>query len=215
MEQRPVESNQRETEHGERKTMAEFEIAFDETMLHEGGYAHDPDDPGGETYRGVARRFHPDWLGWKIVDEAKLHPPADLDARLDEHLELQRLVATFYRERFWKPILGEQLRDQSLANELFDTAVNLGVGTAIRFWQEALNLLNRDKRDYPEIEVDGVAGERTLSTTNRFLDLNREQPDRLLKVLNLLQGAKYLDLARKNPVQRKFLHGWLNRIRLN
>ncbi|MFN9341253.1 MAG: putative peptidoglycan-binding domain-containing protein [Planctomycetota bacterium] len=102
-----------------------------------------------------------------------------------------------------------------MANELFDTAVNQGVGTAIRFWQEALNLLNRNAKDYPEIEVDGVAGERTLATTNQFLQRNRGQSDRLLKVLNLQQGARYLEIARKNPVQRKFLHGWLNRIRLN
>ncbi|MFM7564688.1 MAG: glycosyl hydrolase 108 family protein, partial [Planctomycetota bacterium] len=39
--------------------MADFAIAFDETMINEGGYVDDPDDRGGETYRGVARRFHP------------------------------------------------------------------------------------------------------------------------------------------------------------
>ncbi|MFN6111196.1 MAG: glycoside hydrolase family 108 protein [Planctomycetota bacterium] len=195
--------------------MAEFEIAFDETMLHEGGYVDDPDDRGGETYRGVARKFHPAWTGWKIVDELKREKPDSFADLLDQKQELQTLVASFYREQFWRPIRGEQLSDQALANELFDTAVNQGVGTAIRFWQEALNLLNRNAKDYPEIEVDGVAGERTLATTNQFLQRNRGQSDRLLKVLNLQQGARYLEIARKNPVQRKFLHGWLNRIRLN
>ncbi|MFN9247254.1 MAG: glycoside hydrolase family 108 protein [Planctomycetota bacterium] len=195
--------------------MAEFEIAFDETMLHEGGYVDDPDDRGGETYRGVARKFHPAWPGWKIVDELKREKPDSFADLLDQKQELQTLVASFYREQFWRPIRGEQLSDQALANELFDTAVNQGVGTAIRFWQEALNLLNRSAKDYPEIEVDGVAGERTLATTNQFLQRNRGQSDRLLKVLNLQQGARYLEIARKNPVQRKFLHGWLNRIRLN
>ncbi|MFN6206841.1 MAG: glycoside hydrolase family 108 protein [Planctomycetota bacterium] len=195
--------------------MAEFEIAFDETMLHEGGYVDDPDDRGGETYRGVARKFHPAWTGWKIVDELKREKPDSFADLLDQKQELQTLVASFYREQFWRPIRGEQLSDQALANELFDTAVNQGVGTAIRFWQEALNLLNRSAKDYPEIEVDGVAGERTLATTNQFLQRNRGQSDRLLKVLNLQQGARYLEIARKNPVQRKFLHGWLNRIRLN
>ncbi|MFN9539664.1 MAG: glycoside hydrolase family 108 protein [Planctomycetota bacterium] len=195
--------------------MAEFEIAFDETMLHEGGYVDDPDDRGGETYRGVARKFHPAGTGWKIVDELKREKPDSFADLLDQKQELQTLVASFYREQFWRPIRGEQLSDQALANELFDTAVNQGVGTAIRFWQEALNLLNRNAKDYPEIEVDGVAGERTLATTNQFLQRNRGQSDRLLKVLNLQQGARYLEIARKNPVQRKFLHGWLNRIRLN
>ncbi|MFO0260325.1 MAG: glycoside hydrolase family 108 protein, partial [Planctomycetota bacterium] len=193
--------------------MAEFEIAFDETMLHEGGYVDDPDDRGGETYRGVARKFHQAWPGWKIVAELNREKPDRFADLLDQKQELQTLVASFYREQFWRPIRGEQLSDQALANELFDTAVNQGVGTAIRFWQEALNLLNRNAKDYPEIEVDGVAGERTLATTNQFLQRNRGQSDRLLKVLNLQQGARYLEIARKNPVQRKFLHGWLNRIR--
>ncbi|MFN9880213.1 MAG: glycoside hydrolase family 108 protein [Planctomycetota bacterium] len=170
--------------------MAEFEIAFDETMLHEGGYVDDPDDRGGETYRGVARKFHQAWPGWKIVDELKREKPDSFADLLDQKQELQTLVASFYREQFWRPIRGEQLSDQALANELFDTAVNQGVGTAIRFWQEALNLLNRNAKDYPEIEVDGVAGERTLATTNQFLQRNRGQSDRLLKVLNLQQGAR-------------------------
>lgn len=197
------------------KSMADFEIAFDETMLHEGGYVDDPDDAGGETYRGVARKFHPGWPGWKKVDAHKQQAPAEFQKLLDDDRELQELVAAFYREFFWQPIRGDQLADQALANELFDTAVNQGVGTAIRFWQEALNLLNRHGRDYPEIAVDGLVGEQTLATTAKFLARNRQQPDRLLKVLNLMQGGKYLERARQNPVQRKFLHGWLNRVRLS
>ncbi len=194
--------------------MADFAIAFDETMLHEGGYVADPDDPGGETYRGVARKFHPQWAGWEVVDELKQRHPGNFPDLLDQDESLQKLVEAFYREFFWAPILGEQLDNQALANELFDTAVNQGVGSAIRYWQEALNLLNRNGRDYPEITVDGRAGEMTLSTTQSFLARNQNQPDRLLKVLNLMQGWRYLESARKTPVQRKFLHGWLNRIKL-
>lgn len=197
--------------------MADFAIAYDETMLHEGGYVNDPDDPGGETYRGVSRAIHPDWPGWRTIDDLKKDQPSpiELGRRLDDRDELQQLLAAFYRERFWMPIRGEELSDQALANELFDTSVNQGSGTAIRFWQEALNLLNRNGRDYPEIEVDGVAGQLTMATTNRFLERNRGQADNLLKVLNLLQGGRYLDLARRNPQLRKFLHGWLNRVHLN
>jgi lysozyme family protein len=35
--------------------MAEFKTAFEVTMKAEGGYVNDPDDPGGETYKGSAR----------------------------------------------------------------------------------------------------------------------------------------------------------------
>ena len=47
--------------------MAEFKKAYDKTMGHEGGYVHDPDDAGGETYKGISRRYHPGWEGWKVV----------------------------------------------------------------------------------------------------------------------------------------------------
>ena len=39
--------------------MADFNDAFDETMGHEGGYVNDSNDAGGETYRGISRRFNP------------------------------------------------------------------------------------------------------------------------------------------------------------
>ena len=37
--------------------MADFNIAFEITMGHEGGYSFDKDDAGGETYRGISRRY--------------------------------------------------------------------------------------------------------------------------------------------------------------
>jgi type VI secretion system secreted protein VgrG len=39
-----------------------FLKAFNTTMTFEGGYANDPDDAGGETYMGISRRYHPDWV---------------------------------------------------------------------------------------------------------------------------------------------------------
>ncbi len=36
-----------------------YDKAFSKVMGHEGGYSHDSDDPGGETYRGIARNRWP------------------------------------------------------------------------------------------------------------------------------------------------------------
>lgn len=194
--------------------MADFELAYDETLQNEGGYVHDPDDRGGETYRGIARNLHPQWAGWEIVDRCKATHPDDFEKALDERADLQEWIKSFYRENFWNPIRGDELTDQHLANELFDTGVNQGIGSVVRYWQEALNLLNRNGRDYGDLVVDGTAGEKTLATTQAFLDRQQGRSDALLKVLNLMQGHRYLDLARRNPSQRKFLHGWLKRVRL-
>ncbi|RYD50653.1 MAG: hypothetical protein EOP52_13405, partial [Sphingobacteriales bacterium] len=35
--------------------MADFLTAYKRTAVAEGGYANDPDDLGGETYKGIAR----------------------------------------------------------------------------------------------------------------------------------------------------------------
>ncbi|HBF18469.1 MAG TPA: hypothetical protein DDW81_00145 [Cryomorphaceae bacterium] len=53
--------------------MADFEWAYRHTSNKEGGYVNDPSDYGRETYRGISRRWHPYWEGWKIVDEVR--PP--------------------------------------------------------------------------------------------------------------------------------------------
>jgi hypothetical protein len=37
-----------------------FQIACQFVLDHEGGYVNDPDDPGGETNFGIAKRYHPD-----------------------------------------------------------------------------------------------------------------------------------------------------------
>jgi len=123
--------------------MADFKAAFERTMSREGGYVFDPDDAGGETYKGIARRFHPSWDGWEIVDEIKRFAQADLADVLDDNDTLQERVAAFYRAQFWNRFMGDAITDQRVAEELFDTAVNMGVHRAVTFLQRALNLLNR------------------------------------------------------------------------
>ncbi|HJW81700.1 MAG TPA: glycosyl hydrolase 108 family protein [Acidiferrobacterales bacterium] len=51
--------------------MADFKEAFELTLAHEGGYVKDPDDRGGETYKGIARRYNPGWPGWARINKAK------------------------------------------------------------------------------------------------------------------------------------------------
>ena len=37
-----------------------FEEIIDKVIEHEGGYVNDPDDPGGETKYGIAKKSNPD-----------------------------------------------------------------------------------------------------------------------------------------------------------
>ena len=55
----------------ERLKSMKFEDIFNKTMGIEGGYVDDPDDRGGETYKGISRKNHPAWEGWEIIDSMK------------------------------------------------------------------------------------------------------------------------------------------------
>lgn len=194
--------------------MSDFEIAYGETELHEGGYVHDPLDRGGETYSGISRKYHPQWEGWQTIDRIKRNHPNDFTRHVNNSHGLIALAKDFYRTQFWQPILGNEIRDQSIANKVFDTAVDQGTATSIQYLQASLNLLNRNQLDYPDIAVDRKMGPRTLAALNDFLKLEKGQPDYLLKLLNLMQANRYVELMERDPTQQKFARGWLNRVNL-
>ena len=70
--------------------MADFNQAFDITMGHEGGYANNKLDTGGETYRGVSRNNWPDWEGWRLIDRLLMGVQSDqIDVVLAKSVALQ------------------------------------------------------------------------------------------------------------------------------
>jgi lysozyme family protein len=184
--------------------MADFKTAYKITMAHEGGYANNPADTGGETWKGIARRKHPDWPGWQLVDRAKT---GNFPANLASYPNLQTLVEMFYKVKFWDYLKLDQINNQKIANELFDTAVNMGQGIAALFLQRSLNVSNRNGKDYPDLQVDGNVGSITVNAVN-----NHPRPDQLFKLINTLQGARYIGICEANPSQEIFLNSWLSRV---
>lgn len=198
--------------------MADFNLAYQNTMISEGGYSNHANDRGGETYMGIARKLHPHWLGWPIIDSYKGSVYAkSLSDVLFENVELQKLVRSFYKESFW-PASFDQL-DQDVANELFDTGVNQGLGTAVKYFQKALNLLNRNQRDYPNVKEDGAIGPLVLASYQSLIS-TKNYPSRsynkvvkvLLKLMNHFQMQRYIDLIESDEHQEDFLFGWTERV---
>lgn len=184
--------------------MANFNEAFDITMGHEGGYTNDPDDAGGETYRGIARNYHPHWSGWNIIDDTK--PNID-NAQLDPY------VRNFYEDKFWDINRLDEFKSQAIANEMFDTGVNMGVGRAAKFLQESLNYLNRNEDSYTDLVVDGNIGPASL----RALEYIQHHGDEeiLLIMLNVCQGRHYMEYMKKSPTQEKYARGWFKRVKIS
>ena len=126
---------------------------------------------------------------------------------------LQAEVAVFYRSHYWDKFQGDRVPVQSIANELFDTAVNLGVARTVEFFQRALNVLNRDGALYDDLVTDGVFGPKSLAALRAYL--KKDKPDYLLKILNVLQGMHYIEFMTRSPLQEKFARGWLNRVTID
>ena len=188
--------------------MADFKPALKKILQFEGGYSNDPDDAGGETYKGISRRYHPDWRGWEKIDSLKESHNFPGNCEADPNLEEK--VGDHYRQFYWNRFLGDEISDQNIAEELFDTAVNLGVGRAVSFLQQGLNLLNRNETLYADLVVDSSLGLKTLGALKTYLESDR--PDILLKIMNVLQGKHYIDYMTRSPVQEKFARDWFSRV---
>ncbi len=187
--------------------MADFMIAYKPTMGHEGYYAYDPDDPGGETWKGISRKNWPNWHGWQIIDEAK--KGSNFPSSLKDNGELEFHVQEFYKEHFFEKNSLHLIRYQAIVNEVFDTGVNCGSGIAAEFLQRVVNAANRDQKDYPDIKVDGDIGNKTITALTVLVE--RRGYDIVIQCLNILQGNRYFEIMERRPVLEKYFFGWLKR----
>ncbi len=181
--------------------MTAFDQAFEHTIGLEGGFVDDPSDSGGATRYGITER----------VARANGYSG---DMR---ELPLERAKA-IARTQYWDVLRLDAVAGLSAetAAELFDTAYNAGTGRAGQFLQRALNALNRGESDYPDLVVDGLVGPMTISALRAFIgergDVGRTV---MLRALNCLQGAFYVELAERKESQERFVYGWLlNRVQL-
>lgn len=183
--------------------MADFKTALKDTLGIEGGISNNPKDRGGFTYKGISRKNWPNWEGWELVDEL-MNSGSLVAPYLVQKLD--HMVEAFYLANFWDRISLTSIVNQRIANELFDTGVNVSTKTAATFLQRALNLLNQEGKLYEDIMIDGLIGVKTLQLTN-----SHPYPDALLKLLNGLQLSYYVAICEKDPTQEVFLRGWLKR----
>ena len=187
--------------------MTNFEKAYSITRKHEGGYSNDPADKGGETYKGIARKAWPNWHDWVLIDKIKQRHSGimTIEAEANRNTILQKLVVAFFKENFWDYNKLDSL-PVKLAEEVFDTSVNMGQKIGPMFLQEALNLCNNNQKAYPNIKVDGLIGPITLQVIPKAI------VGRVYKTMNLLQGERYINILRNNESQEKFWGGWLERV---
>jgi lysozyme family protein len=172
-----------------------------ELVAKEGLYSNDPNDSGGETMYGIT------------LAEARIN------GYLGEMKDMPRSVAeSIYEKKYWFAPAFDRVSHIyfDVARELFDTGVNCGTGKAAEFLQIALNALNRQGKDYADIAEDCDIGPATLRALKAYKAHRGEHGEAvLLKALNCLQGARYIELSRLRQKDESFVYGWLdNRVML-
>lgn len=133
--------------------MADFTKAYNKTSVNEGGWSDDPDDKGGQTWKGIARNLHPLWEGWSLIDLYKSDKNFPECLKQIEKLELA--AKKFYKKEFFDVVKGDHLLIQEIADSLYDSAVNFGTKRAIILSQKAL-----------EIKETGIIDETMLNLLN-------------------------------------------------
>lgn len=125
--------------------MAKFIDAYKKVLNNEGIYSNDPDDAGGETYKGISRKANPNWDGWISIDAIKKAHPTTFKGILKKTPELEKKVQELYKDKYWDCFELDDVPSQLVAEQMFDTAVNQGQTAAIRFAQRVLDLRETGK----------------------------------------------------------------------
>ena len=134
-----------------------FEDIIEEVLKHEGGYVNDPDDAGGETNFGIAKKFNPD------VDIKNLTKEG---------------AKKIYYDKYWVPSKAAQVPSR-LKHIYFDMVVNFGQRGAVKVLQQAAVNANAP------IKVDGMIGPNTLGSLKK-VEPDRVRAFRVLRFANLV-----------------------------
>jgi lysozyme family protein len=171
---------------------ADFSTAHQLVLANEGGYVNDPQDPGGETYKGVARKIWSAWDGWTNVDLNKRQ--SGFPGNLEKDHDLQSKVEHFYESNFWNKVHGSDLNDQRIANSIYDFAVNAGSSTSVGLAQSVV-----------DIETNGVMDPVSIDAINKF------DPELFLSIFTITKIARYISIVKRRPIHQKYFYGWVRR----
>ena len=159
-----------------------FETALAFVLQWEGGFVNNPNDPGGATNKGVTQRTYD---GWRV---------RRAQTKRDVRAITEAEVRAIYEVDYWLAAHCDQI-PSPLDLVQFDTAVNIGVGRAVKLLQRTLGLTQ-----------DGEFGPLTRSAA-------AEAPSRSAAVSYCVHRMGYYnELVARNAKLATFLNGWRNRV---
>ena len=168
---------------------------IDAILRAEGGYVNDPLDAGGETNYGIT------------IAVARANGYAGPMRNMPVEVARAIYTARYITEPKFDQVLALHA---DIGAEVIDTGVNMGPHRAAEFLQRWLNGFNDTGARYPALFVDGRLGTQSLGALAAFLQWRGQDGAKvLLRALNGLQAARYLEITEANKTQRRFLFGWI------
>lgn len=161
-----------------------FDIAFEKTMRFEGGFQDDPSDPGNFV-QGKNK-------GTKYGISARQYPELDIQSLTEEE------ARKIYHRDYWKAPKIDLIPSEMLAIKVFDMAVNMGPGQAIKLLQRSIQACGS------MVDVDGIIGGQTTG------EIAKIPEQRLMAAYRATCRMYYECIADKND-RNKFLRGWVIR----
>ena len=187
--------------------MANIDKLLPYILKWEGGFVNDPLDKGGATNKGVTiatwRQCGYDKTGDGKIDVDDLRMISDADVR-------DRVLRPYYWNR-WK---ADKIKSQKVANILVDWVWGSGLN-GIKYPQKILG-----------VTADGIVGPKTLAAVNNanpdmlFDSIYKEREAFLRNIVDKSVAAYEKKIGRKasdseliQHTQKRFLKGWLNRLK--
>lgn len=171
--------------------MAEFEKAQALVGISEGGYQNDPRDSGNfyqgqliGTNWGISAPTLATYLG---------HIPTVADMK---NLSI-KTAKNILEARYWTKHNLDKIKNQSIANLLYDGVVNHGSNGMRMLASKALSKMGRSLKYYSVFTDEGIKL------------MNGLNPKRLFFALKKARADKYRKLGKSKP---HYLKGWLNRL---
>lgn len=173
---------------------ADFMTTLNYLLEHEGYYANVKHDRGKETYSGITRKYNPKWYGWKYIDKYKRNGKVKWNTRIQE---LDYWVLDFYLD-IWVKEGFYKLKDQSVANYLFDFRVHAGYA-GVKTVKKVMKEMGY------EVDVDKVF------TEDNLLLINKINKRKFLKKLKKERISYYTRIVNHDDTQKVFLSHWISR----
>jgi lysozyme family protein len=153
-------------------------------LRNEGGYVNHPNDPGGETNKGITHYVYNRYRKSRNLPEQSVK------------LISKEEVYDIYYSIYWNPMDLDDIENEELILQVFDFGVNAGIRTSIKLLQRIIG-----------VDDDGYVGKITLTRIKSY------EGDLLAK-FTARRKIFYMNLVAKKPELEVFLKGWLNRVEI-